>query len=70
MLHHLDTSPLINNIFSDATSTRQFLMTVRLYYFIDICPEKHLIRVDLYLSKKVFSQYITSEIENQVGSRK
>ena len=43
MLHHLETSPPIYNLFSDATSTRQLLMTVRLYYIIDICPEKYLI---------------------------
>ena len=61
MLHHLDTSPLNYNLFSDATSTRQLLMTVRIYCIIHICPEKYLIRVDLYLSRKVFSQYLTSE---------
>ena len=45
-------------------------MTNRLYYIIDICPEKYLISVDLYLSRRVFSQYLTSEKKNKVRSRK
>ena len=55
MLHHLDISPLIYNLFSDAISPWQFLMTVRSCYTIEICPERHLVRVYLYLSKDRFS---------------
>ena len=41
MLHHLDTSPLIYNRFSDATSSRQLLMTVKflMYVMINIYSE-------------------------------
>ena len=68
MLHHLDTGPLSFNLFSDATSTQQLLMTVRLYYIIDICPEKNLIRVDLDLSRKVstYIQYITIVVKESI----
>ena len=36
MLHHLDTSPLIYNRFSDATSNRQLLMTGKLLMYVMI----------------------------------
>ena len=55
MLHHLDIGPLIYNQFCDATSSRQFLMTVRICYIIDVYPDKYLLRVYLYLSIDSFS---------------
>ena len=51
MFHHSDISPLIYNLFSDAISYIQLLMTGRSCYLIDIRPERHLFRVYLYLSK-------------------
>ena len=55
MLHHLDISSLFYNLFTDAILSRQLLMTVRSCYLIDICPERHLFRIYLYLSKDRFS---------------
>ena len=36
MLHHLDTSPLIYNRYSDATSSRQLLMTDEILMYVPI----------------------------------
>ena len=55
MLNHLDISPLIYELFSDAISSRQLMMTVSLCYITDICPERHLVRAHSYLSKDGFS---------------
>ena len=67
MLHHLDFSPLIYNLFSDAISSRQLLMIVRSCYIIDICPERYLFRVYLDLSKDRFS--LSLELVNE-GERR
>ena len=61
MLRRLDISRLSYIGFCDATSSRQLLMTVGLYYIIDVSPNKKLLRVYLYLSKYRFSLYITSK---------
>ena len=54
-VQNLDVSPLICNLFSDAISSRQLLMTVRLCHIINKYPKRHLLRVHFYLSTDRFS---------------
>ena len=70
MLHHLDFSPLIYNLFSDANSSRELLAIVRSCYIIDICPERHLFRVYLYLSKDMFSVSLELVKEREMHTSK
>ena len=63
MLHHLDASPITSNLFSDATSCKQLLMTVRLYYSIDIYPERYLIRVDFSLEFSLSTELVKKGVK-------
>ena len=52
-----------SNLFSDATSSRQLLVTVRLYYNIDIYPERYLIRVDFSLEFSLSTELVKEGVK-------
>ena len=63
MLRHLDASPITSNSISDATSSRQLLMTVRLYFNIDIYPERYPIRVDFSLEFSLSTELVKGRVK-------